>query len=66
MQKHLTNLSNRCMIQANQRKGVKSMMGYYESTEAYERKLIDDLASEKFSWDTIWKALQLTALTAGI
>ncbi len=42
------------------------MIGYYESTEAYERKLIDDLASEKFSWDTIWKALQLTALTAGI
>ncbi|MGN0519871.1 MAG: hypothetical protein ACI4LB_03950 [Candidatus Fimenecus sp.] len=42
------------------------MIGYYESKEAYERKLIDDLANQKFSWSSIWKAIQLTALTASV
>lgn len=40
------------------------MVGYHESKEAYELKLIDELASQKLSWDSIWKAIQLTLLTA--
>lgn len=62
--KHLTYLSIRCMIQANQRKGVKNMTGQYENTERYELKLIDELATEKLSWSSLWKAIQLTALIA--
>lgn len=40
------------------------MSRYYAAQEAYELKLIDELAHEKFSWSSIWKAIQLAALTA--
>lgn len=40
------------------------MTGQYENTERYELKLIDELATEKLSWSSLWKAIQLTALIA--
>lgn len=40
------------------------MQAYHEITEAYEKELIEELATEKFSWSSIWKAIQLTMLTA--
>lgn len=49
-------------IQAQKRKGVKNML-YATSKEAYELKLIDEIAHSKISWSSILKAIQLAALT---
>lgn len=61
MQKHLTIITTCDMIQTNQRKGVKQNMRC-TTEEAYELKLIDELAHEKFSWSSIIKAFRLAAM----
>lgn len=35
---------------------------HYTDEEIYERKLIDELAHEKFSWSSVWKAFRLAAM----
>lgn len=35
----------------------------YEEREREVRKLVSELAASKLSWKSLWKALQLTALT---
>lgn len=36
-------------------------MLYNRCSEAYRRKLIDEIAKSKFSWSTILKGIQLVA-----
>lgn len=38
---------------------------YFTAEEAYERKLIDELTHEKFSWNSVLKALRLVAIARG-
>lgn len=35
---------------------------HYTDEEIYERKLIDELTHEKFSWSSVWKAFCLVAM----
>lgn len=37
-------------------------MMHFTDEEAYERKLINELTHEKFSWNTVLNAIRLVAL----